>query len=375
MTPYQRCLATAAGQLTDRAPAYTPTICSDVASKLLGRPVQTGGPELWFAESKAWLRGPTAYAEFEAEYLENLLALNRLLDIEVVRYGYRRNIKATAQPDENTLLVGDPNGVHQVWRWDAEVQNFIEAKNTAPKLTVEDWPRLAKERQKALPAAIEAASRAGEWEARLQKRLGEEMLVAGAGGGIAIGHDEPSLMACILEPGAVGDMLDCQLAVSLAQMEALARRGIKVVLGGGDMADKNGPMYSPRVFRDLLLPRLTKLAARCRELGLHYVWRTDGKLWPVSDMIFVEAGVPGYGEVDYEASMTVAAIRARYPHLVIWANLSGDLIRRGTAEEVYQHALAERLASGGRGYFHGCSNTILPGAPPENVWAMIQARG
>jgi hypothetical protein len=31
-------------------------------------------------------------------------------------------------------------------------------------------------------------------------------------------------------------------------------------------------------------------------------------------------------------------------------------------------------ASHGRGYFHGCSNTILPGTPPENVRAIMKAR-
>ena len=181
-------------------------------------------------------------------------------------------------------------------------------------------------------------------------------------------------MACILEPGAVGDVLDCQLEVALVQVEAIARRGIRVVLGGGDMADKNGPLYSPRVFRTLMLPRLKVLTAWCRELGLHYVWRTDGNLWLVSDMIFNQAGVPGFGEVDYDASMELGRIRERYPDLVVWANASGDRIRRGSRDEVYAHSMRILEASEGTRYFHGCSNTVLPGTPPENVWAMMQAR-
>jgi uroporphyrinogen decarboxylase len=181
-------------------------------------------------------------------------------------------------------------------------------------------------------------------------------------------------MACALEPGAVADILDCQLEVALAQMEGIAARGIKAVLGGGDMADKNGPMYSPQMFRSLMLPRLTRLAARCNELGLHYVWRTDGKIWLVSDMIFVEAGVPGYGEVDHDASMQVGAIRKRYPDLVLWGTISADLLRRGSSDEVYRQCAQILADSEGRGYFHGCSNAVLPGTPPENVWAMMEAR-
>jgi uroporphyrinogen-III decarboxylase len=133
-------------------------------------------------------------------------------------------------------------------------------------------------------------------------------------------------------------------------------------------------MYSPRTFRELILPRLKTLAARCTELGLHYVWRTDGNIWLVADMIFREAGVPGYGEVDYDASMQPAAIRERYPDLVLWGTISADLLWRATPDEVYRHCRQIVADSGGKRYFHGCSNAVLPRTPAENVWAMMRAR-
>ena len=80
-------------------------------------------------------------------------------------------------------------------------------------------------------------------------------------GTLSLGVDESSLMACLLHPGAVADLLDGQLALILAQAESLARRGIRVMLGGVDMADKNGPLYSPALFRELVLPRLRRLCA------------------------------------------------------------------------------------------------------------------
>ncbi|MBN1641643.1 MAG: hypothetical protein JXA09_10440 [Anaerolineae bacterium] len=375
MTPYERCLAAIEGRATDRVPAYTPTICCDVASKILGREVVTGGPSLWYAEAKAWVAGERAHAEFEHRYHKDLLDLHRALGIEVFRFGWRRNVRPSAQIDAYRFLYGDPEGAHQVWRWDNEVLNFIEVRNTAPRRQPEDWPALAREIARGTEAQAQAAREgAGRAEAALQARLGEEMMVVAGGGGLSVGRDEASLMACALEPGAVTDILDCQLEVALAQMEGIAARGIRVVLGGGDMADKNGPMYSPRMFRALVLPRLKKLAARCAELGLHYVWRTDGNLWLVSDMIFSEAGVPGYGEVDHDASMHPDAIRARYPDLVLWGTLSADMLRRAGPDEVYRRSLQTIADSGGTRYFHGCSNAVLPGSPPENVWAMMQAR-
>jgi uroporphyrinogen-III decarboxylase len=121
-----------------------------------------------------------------------------------------------------------------------------------------------------------------------------------------------------------------------------------------------------------MLPRLKKLGEHCRAHGVHYIWRTDGNIWAVSDMIFEEAGIPGYGEVDWDATMEAGRLRERYPDLVIWGNLSADKLRRGSRQEVEDHAKAALDGSKGRGYFHGCSNAILPGTPPENVWAMME---
>lgn len=375
MTPYERCIAAIEGGTPDRVPAYTPSIACDVASKIVGHEVHTGSPSLWFAKAKASIAGDAAVAEFDQKHEEDLLELNRVFGQEVFRYPWCVTINPSAQLDEHTFLCGDPDGVHQIWRWDDQVMNFLKTKDTTPQRKPEDWPRMAREREKTVERSAQSAREgAGLREAELQKRLGDEMLVVAGGGGLSIGADEAGLMACVLEPAAVGDLLDYQLEVAIARTEGLAERGIRAALGGGDMADKNGPIYSPQVFRELMLPRLKRLAARCNELGVHYVWRTDGNLWPVTGMIFDEADVPGYGEVDYNATMTLSRIRERYPHLVCWANVSGDVLRRCSRDEVYDHCLSILEASEGTRYFHGCSNTILPGTPIENAWAMMEAR-
>ncbi len=375
MSNYERCMATIEGRATDRVPAYTPSIACDVASKILGREAHTGSPTLWYAAAKAWLAGRNAYEDFQRKHEEDIIELNRTLDIEIIRYPWLVSIRPTVQLDEYTFLSGDPDGIHQVWHWDEEIMNFHKVRDTTPKPRPEDWPEMAKQRLKSIDASARRAREStGIREAKLQRRLGHEMMVVAGGGSLSLGLDEASLMACAVEPGAVGDILDCQLEVALAQMEGMVERGIKVVLGGGDMADKNGPIYSPKMFRDLILPRLRKLAARCRELELHYVWRTDGNIWSIGDMLFGEAGVPGYGEVDRDATMELGRIRDKYPNVVVWANASGDVLFRRSRAEVYDYCMTILKESKGRCYFHGVSNTILPGTRPENVWAMMEAR-
>ncbi|MFI4911844.1 MAG: uroporphyrinogen decarboxylase family protein [Sedimentisphaeraceae bacterium JB056] len=375
LTAYQRCMRVIEGGVPDMMPSYTPTIACEVASKILGRNVDTGGPSLWYAEAKALAAGGSAHDEFLQKYEESLIELNRALDIEVFRYGFRKSDRPTSQIDEFTFLYGDPDGIYQVWKWDQTAGNYFPVKNTAPKRNPEDMPQVAKDMAQSLPEKLKVIESMDVLpERKLQDALGEEMFVVAGGATLSVGLDEAALMACFLDPGAIGDILDCQLELGLAQLDLIARSGIKVVLGGGDMADKNGPMYSPQIFNRLIIPRLKKLMARAKEHGIHYVWRTDGNIWSVADMIFHDADVSGYGEVDYDASMTTATIREKYPDLVIWANLSGDFLHQRSEKDAYDYSLRVLRDSRGSHYFHGCSNTILSGTPTENVWAMMKAR-
>ncbi len=147
-----------------------------------------------------------------------------------------------------------------------------------------------------------------------------------------------------------------------------------MIFGGGDLAGNIGPFYSPAMFRDLVLPGYVQASAVLNPLGVHHFFRSDGNLWSLMDMIFGEAACPGYGETDRDATMTVAAVRARFPHLIIWGNVSSALLARGTAAQVRAQAQAALTEAGGRGYFQGCSNALIQGTALENVHAMFGVR-
>lgn len=374
MTGLERSLAAIAGEIPDRVPMYMPTIACDVSSKILGREVHTGSPTLFYAIAKAWMRGENAYRDFQSQIDEDTLEISRVLKLDVIRYGWRHNARPVKQLDEYTFLYGDPEGVYEIWAYEPRAMNYSMIETNAPALNPDDWPERAKAAQQNLPKAIEAARASiAVWPQAMQRRVGDEFLVLGTGGSFSVGLDEASLMACILEPGAVADMLDCQLEIALAGLEVSAAAGLKVVMGGGDMADNSGPMFSPEIFRELMVPRLKKFNDRAKELGVHYFWRSDGKLWLITDMLFNEAGVSGYGEVDFDASMTSRELRKRYPELVLWGNASAAKIHRGKAREVYDHALEVLEGAGPTRHFFGCSNAVMPGSPIENVEALFEA--
>lgn len=207
------------------------------------------------------------------------------------------------------------------------------------------------------------------------RKLNEEFFVPFNGGAITAGLEAEDLMALVLEPELAGRRTMAQAEAGIRSAEALAASGLpKVMLGGGDMADNRGPVYSVKHFREIVLPAYRRLLARCAELGIHYVFRSDGNLWPVADLLFGEAGCPGYGETDRDAGMKVGDLRKRFPKLVVWGNVSSAFLQRATPSQVKEECRRIVGESGGTGCFQGCSNAILIGTPAANVEAMFSVR-
>lgn len=209
----------------------------------------------------------------------------------------------------------------------------------------------------------------------LWRRFGQEFHVRAVGSGIGVGYDPDDLELMVTAPDLFRRKTSLQADYAIAVGRAVLEAGLPPVMsGGGDLAGNQGPIYSPAMFRDLVLPAYVKAMAALNQLGVHYFFCSDGNLWTLMDMLFGEAACPGYGEMDRDAAMTVAAVRARFPRLIIWGNVSSSLLMHGTVNEVTEQARAALEESGRRGYFQGCSNAIVHGTPAENVRAMFGVR-
>jgi uroporphyrinogen-III decarboxylase len=207
------------------------------------------------------------------------------------------------------------------------------------------------------------------------RNYGEEFYVCSAGAGIGVSYEPDDLELMVTAPELILRKTMLQSDYAIAVGRAIVEAGLPPVMaGGGDLAGSQGPIYSPRMFRDLVLPAYVKAVHELNRMGVHYYFRSDGNLWPLMDMLFAEAACPGFGETDRDAAMTLAAVRARFPRLVIWGNVSSNLLMHGAVGEVRAQAEATLAEAGGRGYFQGCSNAIVQGTPAENVRAMFAVR-
>ncbi|MBW7895402.1 MAG: hypothetical protein H3C27_09840 [Opitutaceae bacterium] len=369
-----RCRATLACQPVDRAPLYTPAISCVVASEILGRPAHTGTGSLHYAEVAAWADGAAAHADFEGRFYEDLVAVHRALDLDVLRMPWRMNVRPEARIDEFTFRIGPEDGEHAIWQFQPATGDFspcyLSPRHDPPECRLRREIERLEATDLAAFAQVEIAPTVDLW-----RRYGAEFFVIGASQHIGVGLDPDEIEVMVTAPELVRRRCLVQAERVIAVGRALLAAGCPpVIFGGGDLAGNHGPFYSPRMFRDLVLPGYLRALPVLNALGVHHFFRSDGNLWSLMDMIFGEAACPGYGETDRDATMTVAAVRAQFPQLVIWGNVSSSLLARGTAAEVRAQAEATLAESGRRGYFQGCSNALIQGTPLANIRAMFAAR-
>ena len=372
----QRCLDTLNCRAVDRAPLHVPAIACSVSSAILGRPAHTGTGSLRYAEVAAWADGAAAHADFEAQLFADVVAVTRALDADVLRMPWRMNERPDARLDEFTFRFGPESGEHTIWQYHPATADFSPIYQSPRAESAETRLRAEIARLEARAADPAAAAQASIAEAvTLCGQYGREFMVRSVGAGIGVGYDPDDLELMVTMPELFRRKVLFQADHAIAVGRAIVAAGLPPVMsGGGDLAGTQGPIYSPAMFRDIVLPGYVKALTELNRLGVHYYFCSDGNLWPLMDMLFGEAGIPGYGETDRDAMMTVASIRARFPRLVIWGNVASSVLMYGTVAEVREQARTALAEAGGRGYFQGCSNAIVHGTPVANVLAMLGAR-
>ncbi len=382
MTGRERILLTFEHQEPDRVPLFEQGVASRVASDILGRPALTGGGAFRFQAALAAYHGPDAWAEFQARYLGDYAALAEALDLDMVSLPWTAEQPPSQRLDQRSLRMDDPvTSTWSIFRFDEASDTFQEVDSA---FRTEGLPAL--ERYVAALARLRAGndehtnkSDPGSPLHFLIERFGRgttrgsERAVA-AGVMIAVPMGEPWLEVMVLRPDLIDEYLDIQLEANLTHIDRLAKAGVDVIWGGGDLATNKGPIYSPAAFRRFLQPRLRAMTERCHEHGLPYVFRSDGWLWPIARELFLDSDVDGYGEIDAQAGMKIGELKARLPHLTLWGGVdcAGALVSGTPAEVAEETRRSLEAGAPGGGYILGSSNVIHAGVKIENFLEMVR---
>jgi hypothetical protein len=329
--------------------------------------MRTGGGRFRFEMACAAWRGPDELAEYQHRSWRDKADLAEALDWDLVSVPWGFPARPTRWLDERTLLIGEqrPGRAWSLHRFDAGTDTFQELDHHLREADLSEFERLV--------ANAEAAvrDRPPPEEAHAVPPAFLDMIpptrMVAAGTGLAVPYRPARWLEVLAErPDLIERWLDLQVEAAKVTLRAAARQGLRYINGGGDFCYNSGPMYSPKVFRDLMLPRLREIVRVCDEQGLWYVWRTDGWTWPVAEDLFRASGVHGYGEIDAQAGMDLGELRQTFPDLTLVGGIDcGRLLQDGTPDEIAE-ATRRAIDAAGPRYIVGSSNVIHSEIPAEN---------
>jgi len=174
------------------------------------------------------------------------------------------------------------------------------------------------------------------------------------------------------DPDLISRWIEALNAHEVARVAAIpgAYEMSPVALVYSDIADSSTTLFSPAFLRKELMPRLERLVAAWHARGVKAIYHSDGNLWGVLDDL-VATGIDGLNPLEPLSGMDAAAVRARYPDLVLVGGVDASrLLPYGTPDEVRAEVARLLDATGGRGHILGSSTEIHPACTVENVLAM-----
>ncbi len=181
------------------------------------------------------------------------------------------------------------------------------------------------------------------------------------------------LTLMVTDPEFVEDLLDKILDNQIKTVTNAIKAGADIIDDTDDFASGIGPLISPNMFKEFIVPRLTRFADAVHAAGGKLIKHTDGNVNKILDMI-VSCGVDAYHSVDPTAGMVLADVKKQYgDKITLFGNIDcGNLLMFGNREDVKKAVIkCIRDAAKGGGYVLASSNTIPSSAKPDNVQAMI----
>lgn len=132
------------------------------------------------------------------------------------------------------------------------------------------------------------------------------------------------------DPALIKEMINFLVEFWISLWEkVLLDVGVDFALFWEDLAYKNGPLMSPEIFQEFMMPGYERMTQFLKEKGVKIILvDTDGN-WTELIPLFLESGITGSYPFEVQAGMDVVEVRRRYPNLHIIGGLDKIKIAQG----------------------------------------------
>jgi uroporphyrinogen decarboxylase len=173
--------------------------------------------------------------------------------------------------------------------------------------------------------------------------------------------------ACLQEPELVEAILSRVTDWYAMVTEELCKLDFDFIWAADDIAYNSAPFFSPRLYRNLLLPHTRKVAEKITK---PWIYHSDGNLQPIWQDL-TSQGMNAIHPLE-AGSMDLAQLKADYGDRITFVGgLDLRILEAGTPEETRQFGKYLIDTLGPTGYIYCSSNSITPNVKPENYRAMI----
>jgi uroporphyrinogen decarboxylase len=180
-------------------------------------------------------------------------------------------------------------------------------------------------------------------------------------------------LSLVERPDFAHKLLEARTDWCIAIFQKAVSLGIDVLILGEDAAHKSGPMISPRMWREFVLPCHRRIVD---QLDVPVIWHSDGRMSSLLP-IAVEAGFLGVHPLEPAAGMDLGEVKREFGEdLVLIGNVDVAVLFGSDLELVRKEVrrCMEQGAPGGGYMFSSCSS-IFKGMNTAAVVEMFRYAG
>lgn len=259
----------------------------------------------------------------------------------------------------------------QVWKGDTnspphQIDHFIKGKK--------EWDELKK---KLIPSADRIPQNVRENYKNFRKR----------GDFVFLNPDEPcwfvlnrtmgfelSLPKMLEEPDLIKDMIETNTNFSLEMCKIFIQEGMKpdAIWIFSDLCYKNGMFFSPRIYRNLVMPSIVRFKKFCVENGLFFIYHCDGYINEFLPML-IEVGVDAIQPLEARAGNDARIYKKQYGNkITFFGNIAAETLS-STKEKIKEEIESKiSIAGEGGGYIFHSDHSVPPSVSLENYKFAIE---
>ena len=175
------------------------------------------------------------------------------------------------------------------------------------------------------------------------------------------------------KPALVHKLLSARADWCIAMCLKAANLGVDAIVLGDDAAHRGGPMISPQMWREYVLPCHRRIV---EELNVPVIWHSDGAMESLLPMA-IEAGFVGVHGLEPAAGIDLGEVKRRFGEdLVLVGNVDVNVLCGSDIEAVRREV--ERCMQQGAprgGYMISSCNSLFGGMNPASIVEMYRYAG